>query len=177
VPAWIPLTGVFVPDFLWIALSRAGIELTKQAEFFDDWSHSLLMIVVWAMLFAFLFRRHGREVLAVAWFALFSHFLLDMPVHPKFLALYPYSTVHIGIVESHGSFVLRNWLFELCVVGIFCGIYARFAWRYGLRRNLMAATRLSATSGCQQETLLKSLTRDHNVTIGTSITIALAFSI
>jgi hypothetical protein len=152
-PTWALLTGVFVPDFLWIAFARMSIEPTRPDAFFDDWSHSLLMVVIWAALFAALFWRLGRTVMLAAWLAVFSHFLLDAPIHPKYLALYPHSSFHIGVVASHGQFALRNWFVECLVVLILSFVYARRAHRCGLRGNLIAAT-LVLAAGLQLLTLL-----------------------
>jgi hypothetical protein len=81
--------AAFIPDFIWIILATSGIEPTKRENFFDDWSHSLLMILVYATIYSLLFWKRGRSVLVAIWLAVFSHFILDMPVHPKDLALYP----------------------------------------------------------------------------------------
>jgi len=54
-PAWALLTGAFLPDFIWIAVANRGIEPTNPQVFFDDWSHSLPMVILWASLFAVAF--------------------------------------------------------------------------------------------------------------------------
>lgn len=51
-----------------------------------DWSHSLVMSVVWSIVFAAAFARYGRRVMVALGFAVFSHFLLDVPMHPPDLA-------------------------------------------------------------------------------------------
>src|SRR5215831_3204997 len=95
-PLWALVTGAFLPDLLWIALARAGIEPAQAADFFDDWSHSLFSVVILASLFAAIFYRAGMRAVMALWLAVFSHFVLDFPVHPKRLALYPLSRVHLG---------------------------------------------------------------------------------
>ena len=152
-PTWILITGVFIPDFLWIAFARAGIEPTRPEAFFDDWSHSLLMVIVWATIYACMFWKLGRPVIVAAWIAVFSHFLLDMPIHPKRLALYPYSSVHIGWVASHGVFALKNWLVELFVVIALSVVYVIGAKRNSCPANLIAAT-LVLVGGLQLLSLL-----------------------
>jgi hypothetical protein len=78
-------------------LARAGVGPAQPSSFFDDWSHSLLSIVVLASLFAVLFWKQGRRSAVVAvWLSVFSPFLLDFPVHPKRLALYPKSEIRLG---------------------------------------------------------------------------------
>src|SRR5437867_9908399 len=45
-PLWALLIGAFIPDLLWIALARIGIEPAQTSNFFDDWSHSLISVAV-----------------------------------------------------------------------------------------------------------------------------------
>ena len=45
-PLWALLVGAFIPDLLWIALARIGIEPAQTSNFFDDWSHSLVSVAV-----------------------------------------------------------------------------------------------------------------------------------
>jgi hypothetical protein len=95
-PAWVLLTGAFLPDIVWIACSAAGIEYTAHAPLFDGWSHSLFSILAQAILFALLFLRLGPGVAIAAGCAVLSHFLLDLPIHPQPLELYPHSSIHLG---------------------------------------------------------------------------------
>jgi hypothetical protein len=90
------LTGAFLPDVLWIVLARIGVEPAQTPVFFDDWSHSLASVLVLATVFAALFLRAGGVVFVAVWLAVGSHFVLDFPVHPKRLALYPMSNIHLG---------------------------------------------------------------------------------
>lgn len=138
-PTWALLTGVFVPDLVWIVLAARGIEPTESSAFFDDWSHSLLMIVIYATLFAALFWRRGRAVAAVLWLAVFSHFLLDLPIHPKALALYPHAGVHLGLGLSHVD-KSTYWWVQLGVLLVLAAVYVRGARRHRLPANLVAAS-------------------------------------
>jgi hypothetical protein len=96
-PAWALMTAVFLPDFVWIALARTGIEPELPPRgFFDDWSHSLVMIILWATLFALAFRSRGRVVAMAVWIAGLSHLVLDFLIHPARMAVYPHSAVHLG---------------------------------------------------------------------------------
>lgn len=96
-PSWALMTAVFLPDLVWIALSRIGIEPELPPHgFFDDWSHSLLSIVILATIFALFFWKHGRIVVAAVWIAGLSHFFLDFLIHPARLALFPRSSVRLG---------------------------------------------------------------------------------
>jgi hypothetical protein len=94
-PLWALLIGAFIPELLSIALARIGIEPAQTSNFFDDWSHSLLSVAILASLFALAFRR-GRPVVLAIWLAVFSHFVLDFPVHPKRLALAPLTRIYLG---------------------------------------------------------------------------------
>ena len=95
-PTWALLIGAFVPDLLWIALARIGIEPAQTSNFFDDWSHSLVSVSILATLFASAFLRNGKPAVVAIWLAVFSHFLLDVPVHPKRLALAPLTGLYLG---------------------------------------------------------------------------------
>jgi hypothetical protein len=89
-------TDAFLPDVLWIALARTGVEPAQAPVFFDDWSHSAASVLVLATIFAAIFLRAGGVVSVAVWLAVGSHFLLDFPVHPRRLALYPFSKLHLG---------------------------------------------------------------------------------
>jgi hypothetical protein len=54
------------------------------------------MSLVWSSAYAALFMRLGRHVVGVMGLAAFSHFVLDVPMHPPDLALWPGSDEHIG---------------------------------------------------------------------------------
>src|SRR5215471_8423791 len=139
-PTWALLTGVVIPDFLWIVFANRGIEPTDPHVFFDDWSHSLLMVALMATLFSFVFWRYGRTVILAVWLAVFSHFLLDLPIHPKFLALYPHSSLHVGFFLSGTLGAMKYWWVQLCVVLVLTFVYALGARRVRVPSNLVAAT-------------------------------------
>ena len=129
-PLWALLLGAFLPDLVWIVLARAGLEPAQASTFFDDWSHSLLSIAVMGTLFAFLFWKLGRTVVVAVWLAVFSHFLLDFPVHPKRLALYPKSRVHLGWdLLAWGAApgwlgAINDWWLQLAVLFALLSLYA-----------------------------------------------------
>ncbi|HTW38889.1 MAG TPA: hypothetical protein VMD49_10005 [Steroidobacteraceae bacterium] len=96
-PLWALLTAAFLPDLLWIAFARAGIEPEYPPRgFFDDWSHSALMILIWSTLFALPFWKRDRTVAVAVWIAGMSHLVLDFLIHPARIALYPHASVHLG---------------------------------------------------------------------------------
>ena len=43
------LIGAFLPDLLWMVLARIGVEPAQFFNFFDDWSHSLLSVLLLAI--------------------------------------------------------------------------------------------------------------------------------
>jgi len=103
-PTWALLVGVGLLDILFGPFVLAGIERARITPSvppgfsldYIDWSHSLAMSLVWSGLFAAAFARYGRRVMAAVGFAVFSHFLLDLPVHTPDLALWPNSAAHLG---------------------------------------------------------------------------------
>jgi hypothetical protein len=129
VPAWSVLLGVGVLDLLFGAFVPLGIERATVTPGvspgfrldFIDWSHSLAMSLVWATLFALPFLRRGGVVAAWCGFAVFSHFLCDLPMHPGDMALWPHSAAHVGFGLwtrwPHGW-----WILELAFIAI-CAAY------------------------------------------------------
>lgn len=80
-----------------------------------DWSHSLAMSLAWSALFAAAFLKLGWKIAGVMALAVFSHFILDLPMHAPDLALWPGSRFHLGL--SLWQRLPRGWWFvELAVV-------------------------------------------------------------
>ena len=144
-PAWALLTGAFVPDLVWIGLARSGVEPTDPKVFFDDWSHSLATIIVWACLFAMPFWRWGRATCIAIWLAVFSHFVLDAPVHPKPLALFPNASMRVGWDTWHWGLspsslgASHYWWLQLMVTLVLLTAYVLWARRIA-QPNLIAAS-------------------------------------
>jgi len=139
-PLWAFLVGAFLPDLAWIVLARIGVEPADSVKFFDDWSHSLLSTIVLATVFALFFRSRGRQAMAGIWLVVFSHFLLDFPVHPKLIAAYPLAKIHLGWNSwnawgsRHGWLAMDNdWWLQLLVLLVFLAVYV-----VGMRRFLPA---------------------------------------
>jgi hypothetical protein len=144
-PTWALLIGAFLPDFFWIAFGLAGLEPSQGPAFFDDWSHSLAMVILWGVVFALLFWRRGFSVVSALWLAVFSHFLLDLPIHPKNIALYPHSSVHLGWnLWDFGAapfwFATRYWWTQMAILVILTAIYAYGARKMRQPANLICAT-------------------------------------
>ena len=129
-PTWGVLLGVGVLDLLFgpfVLLGFEAVRLTPdQSPGFSldyiDWSHSLVTSVIWSILFALLFARLGKKVMWVMAGAVFSHFVLDLVMHPADMALWPGSAVHLGF----GLWRLLPtgwWFVELGFVGLLLGYY------------------------------------------------------
>ncbi|HEX5132301.1 MAG TPA: hypothetical protein VFX92_07430 [Candidatus Krumholzibacteria bacterium] len=132
-PTWGILVGVGLLDILFgpfvlLGIERATVTPGVSPGFsldFIDWSHSLVMSLVWAALFALFFLRRGRPVATVMGIAVFSHFLLDVPMHPADMALWPHSATHIGF-GLWRALPTGFWFVELAVIAAGWGYYA---WR------------------------------------------------
>lgn len=93
------LLDLLFGPFVLLGIERATVTPGVSPGFsldYIDWSHSLLMSVVWSVGFGLLFRRRGATVATVMGVAVFSHFLLDLLMHPADLALWPGSSIHLG---------------------------------------------------------------------------------
>ena len=108
-PTWAILLGTGFLDVLFGIFVLLGIERTTMTPGrspgftldFIDWSHSFAMALVWAGLYAAAFVKRGRTIALVLGFAVFSHFLLDLPMHPHDLTLWPGSSTHLGFALWH----------------------------------------------------------------------------
>ena len=80
------------------------------------------MSVVWSILFGAVFLRRGRSVAAVMAVAVFSHFVLDLLMHPPDLALWPGSATHLGF-GLWRTLPVGWWFVELGAVAAGCWYY------------------------------------------------------
>ncbi|MGH7723846.1 MAG: metal-dependent hydrolase [Candidatus Eiseniibacteriota bacterium] len=127
-PTWGLLLGVGLLDvlfgpFVLLGIERISMKPGHSPGFtldFIDWSHSLLAAIVWSLLYALFFLRRGKAIAALLGFAVFSHFLLDLPMHPSDLALWPHSRAHVGIGLWNTPYW---WWFELAFVVAGCSYY------------------------------------------------------
>jgi hypothetical protein len=129
-PTWALLLGVGVLDVLFGIFVPLGIERTSLTPGvspgfrldFIDWSHSLAMSLVWAVVFGVLFWKRGSAVAVWCGIAVFSHFVLDLLMHPHDLALWPHATTHLGfgIWTIHPPFW---WFFELAFIAACLAYY------------------------------------------------------
>jgi hypothetical protein len=129
-PTWAVLLATGFLDVLFGVFVLFGIERVTMTPHtspgfsldFIDWSHSLVMAFVWALLYAISFWRLGRAVVLALAAAVFSHFLLDLPMHPPDLALWPHSNVHVGI-GLWRRFPTGWWWMELAFIASGCLYY------------------------------------------------------
>lgn len=97
---WLMAAPMFL-DLIWPIFLVLGIEHVRihpgdtvwtPLDFYDyPWSHSLLMSLVWSLLFGgvyFVFTRYGRGAIVLG-IGVFSHWLLDFVVHRPDLPLWP----------------------------------------------------------------------------------------
>lgn len=145
-PTWALMAGAFLPDFVWVALGLAGIEPSQGPAFFDDWSHSLAMVILQATILAALFWWRGWKVALPVWLAVLSHFMFDLPIHPKNIALFPHSSMHVGWnLWSYGLGpswfgATHYWWLELAVTVVLLGVYVQGARRAQFAMNLILAS-------------------------------------
>jgi len=137
-PTWALLLGaglldVLFPIFVLAGLERARVTPGQSPGFaldFIDWSHSLAMALVWSIGFALFFARRGMAIALAVAAAVFSHFVLDLPMHPDDLALWPHSAQHVGMglwrALPHGW-----WFVELAVVAVLLTFYVVRARKLG----------------------------------------------
>ncbi len=132
VPALPILFGVCFLDLLNAAFILVGINtITANPEalpylYFDltfiDWDHSLLMAIVWSLVWGAFFYK-SKKVAAVAALAAFSHIVTDWPMHNSDLALFPYSNIHLGL-GLWGTLGIWSWVLEI----LFSAALLGYAW-------------------------------------------------
>ena len=124
VPVTVLLIGVFILDILWVVFGVLHWETPR-----DDWSHSLIMSILWAALFAAAFWRFGIQACVVIWLAVFSHFVLDLLVQGG--TLYPGAPLIKPLIVDRA----RIFQFAVCIVCL--AVYV-----YDARRTLLPAWRM-----------------------------------
>ncbi len=114
-PTWAIATGVGLLDLLFGMMCVLGWERATDAGGLDiPWSHSLAMAILWAAAYAALFHRQGGKIMAVLALAVFSHWLLDVLVHARDMALWPGSSSRLGFKSIFGG--NAGWFETLFVV-------------------------------------------------------------
>jgi len=154
------LWGLFV--FLGIEGGISGGEVSQNL--FDvPWSHSLLMAVVWSVVYAGIawqiaIRNNYDTVLfpKMAAFAVFSHWILDMLVHGKDMLLTPFSTTSLPTLHLWATPLLA-FIAELLILLISWYLYynkistrdhSRWSWIvFGIYLLLLGYTYLPSIIG------------------------------
>jgi membrane-bound metal-dependent hydrolase YbcI (DUF457 family) len=134
VPLGIWFAAALFLDILWPIFLLAGIEkasivpgITRVTPLnleIVHWSHSLLMAVVWSVLFAAAVWFRIRTAKAFVWVALavFSHWILDYITHRPDMPLAPHSEkVGLGLWNSLAGTLIAE--LSLFIIGVF--VYAR----------------------------------------------------
>lgn len=126
--------GAQLIDLAWPTLLLLGVERVELAPGgkgpplnFTHYpiTHSLLMVLVWSMLFGagyFFLRRH-RIGAVVCGVAVLSHWLLDLVVHHPDLPLYPGGGPRVGF--SLWDSLPGSMLLELLIFGVGTWLYGR----------------------------------------------------
>ena len=122
VPVAVYVGGAFLLDFFWIAFAVTGIDLTP----WSDWSHSLLMSLVWSTAFAAMFIKFGRNAVIAVWLIVFSHYWLDLLIQGA--SLYPNepNTPAIPIL-----FTTYAWALQRLLSAAFLIVFVRDEWKAG----------------------------------------------
>jgi hypothetical protein len=126
-------------DLLWPTLLLLGIERvnirTDGAQYppldfvYYPYSHSLLAVVIWAVLFAaaYYIIRRSRVGAVVLGLAVISHWLLDLIVHHPDLPLYPPVLPNIGDSQRLG---FAMWSSPILEMALELSIFALGVWLY-----------------------------------------------
>jgi hypothetical protein len=122
VPVAVYVGGAFLLDFLWVAFGVTGIDPTP----WSDWSHSLVMAVIWATAFAAMFVKFGRAAIVGVWLIVFSHYVLDLLVQGATLFPHaPQSMLIPVLVTTHA------WTLQLLLSAAFLIVFVRDEWKVG----------------------------------------------
>jgi uncharacterized membrane protein len=122
VPVAVYVGGAFLLDFLWVVFSVTGIDPTP----WSDWSHSLVMTVIWATAFAAMFVTFGPAAIVAVWLIVFSHYVLDLLVQGATLFPYaPQSLLIPVLVTTHA------WSLQLVLSAVFLVVFVRDEWKVG----------------------------------------------
>ena len=120
VPVAVYVGGAFVLDFMWVAFGVTGIDPTP----WSDWSHSLLMAIVWSTGFAVLFASFGRRAMAAVWLIVFSHCVLDLLIQGATLFPLAPPDLLVPVLVTH-----RAWLLQRLLTAAFLLVFVADEWK------------------------------------------------
>lgn len=139
VPVAVYVGGAFLLDLFWVAFAITGLDPTS----WSDWSHSLLMALVWSTALAVMFFGFGRGAVVAVWLIVFSHYWLDLLIQGA--SLYPNepNTPAIPII-----FTTSAWALQRLLSIAFLIVFVRDEWRAGVLswRTLVACALVVALS-------------------------------
>ncbi len=141
-PVWVLLLASEATDLLCFGFIAAGLETSSPAQVSLQhgiqmlspasvpWSHGLFMSVVWSLaagLLAFLFLREFKASLVIG-LAMFSHWALDLIVHPHELPLLFSGSPMVGLgLWSSGPGLIISAILEIVLLAAGTAIY--LTWR------------------------------------------------
>ena len=147
---WLLLAASEALDFLFIGFLLLGIEKSavSQTDFFHGvqisqpgslaWSHGLTMSLVWSILFAliaYLVFRDRRTSLIVG-LVVFSHWVLDLIVHPAELPLFFNGSAMVGFgLWTSGPGLVASIIQEIIMIIAGVVIYMTARNRKSLKRG------------------------------------------
>lgn len=151
IPLWVLFVAVQFLDYIWATLVLLGIEKLRVIKgftagsmldsYYHPFSHSLIAAVFWSGIAAFVYKRlcsrHGclyrKYTALIVGLAVFSHWILDLIVHPRDLPIYD-NTLKVGF----GLWNYRDPEFVL-EIGLLAGGIILY-----LARNVLPAARKTA---------------------------------
>jgi len=131
IPLWVLFVAVQLLDLLWapfvfLGLEKVrivlGIAATNPLDLYMGYTHSLVGALVWSALAAFVYKlvrgaRASRSAALIIALAVFSHWILDLIVHRRDLAIYDDTLkVGFGLLNYKGAEFAME--IALLVVGI-----------------------------------------------------------
>jgi hypothetical protein len=151
IPLWVLFVAVQFLDYIWATLVLLGIEKLRVIKgftagsmldsYYHPYSHSLIAAVLWSSVAAIGYKplcnrlgyHYRRSAALIVGLAVFSHWILDLVVHPRDLAIYD-NTWKVGF----GLWNCRGLEFGLEIALLAGGIILY------LVRNAMSAARQKA---------------------------------
>lgn len=166
-PLWHFFIAVQFLDYLWAAFILTGVEKARVVPgflaasdldlYFMPWTHSLAAAAAWSFAAAIAYRfavnaAAGWRGAALIGAAIFSHWLADLIVHAKDLALYPGSSEKLGLGLWSSTLVSQSLEFALTAAGLL--VYAAATRPKGAMGRISLGTVFVALIAMQAYNLL-----------------------
>ena len=151
IPLWVLFIAVQFLDYIWATLVLLGIERLRVIKgftagsmldsYFHPYSHSLIAAIIWSGVAALLYKllcswlgyAYSKSAALIVGLAVFSHWILDLIVHPRDLAIYDNKwKVGFGLWNYRDP----EFALEIALLGVGIIIY--------LARNVMPVIRKKA---------------------------------